>query len=68
MCVCECERLRVSARVWMREIVGKPALLLSTGRKQRFEKSVELEQRGNVMKRDVSPVATAPHTPPPTPI
>lgn len=26
--------------------VGKPALLLSTGRKQRFEKSVELEQQG----------------------
>lgn len=36
------------------------------GGKKRFEKSIELEERRNVMKQDVSPAATAPHTPPRT--
>lgn len=50
----ECERLRSSVWVRMHALAGKASSAF-------IDKE---ETEGNVMRRDASPVATAPHTPP----
>lgn len=49
----------------MHAFIERLARLFINKEKKGFEKCVELEQRRDVMKQDVTTAATAPHTPTP---